>query len=180
MSFSTVQQWQFFRVPTADSSFTLADRYALTGVVQALSPDLSSVLKKQLLRYPVADTSFDASDKFALAGYAETFNTGSTTTDVFELTWTIDPTWTEVLTPAFTGAISRSLEDFGVSLIASRLTSNIDVSDRTITVAADTGRAVAVSADTNTVTVDTDSNTITPDEDTNRLVIGADDEVTIV
>ena len=86
-------QRQFLRLPIADGSFDKDDRFALIGLVRSLTSSLTSAQKKQLLRLPVVDASFTTSDKFAFFGLMESVGSAETLVDLFDVTWSLDPTW---------------------------------------------------------------------------------------
>lgn len=113
MALSSPQLRQAVRIPTPDTNVNKADKYSFLGIIQPLSPTLTSYQKKQILRLPVPDTTVGTSDQFAFLGLMEPLNTGGPTVEFFNLDWYIDPNWTANLIPVTnTGFVAPSLSTF--------------------------------------------------------------------
>lgn len=104
MAITQAQRQQLARLPVANGTLDESgDRYALAGVIEALSVGSSNITqaqRQQMARMPVADGTLDQSgDRYALAGIPQAIDATGNLVELFEGSWLIDQTWDEFLSP---------------------------------------------------------------------------------
>ena len=120
MAFVTAQKRQTLRLPTPDAAVDSIDQLALLGIwqVETSADALSTNQKRWILRLPIVDAAVDELDAWGFLQLPQTANVG-VVTDSFSLSWAIDPTYSfSVPLDSGSGAISATLENFGVNLNA--------------------------------------------------------------
>lgn len=193
MALSAAQRAQLCLLPIADSSLDAGDRYALSGVVwpETTFYAITAAQRAQLCLLPIADSSLSEGDRYALAGVVQSLNTGGDLTDVFDVTWQIDPAWTATKAPATVdGGIGVALQSASLSLLGAVTdvgpTVNADrviavaVDDDTITVALEVRETAAVDAENSLIEVDAESDEIEVADDRDTIQVNNDDTVEVV
>jgi len=128
VAITQAQRQQVARLPLANGTLDESgDRYALAGIVEALSVGSSNITqaqRQQLARMPVADGTLDQSgDRYAMAGIVQAIDAAGNIVDLFETTWIVDPTWeADQLPTSNDGQVLVEIAGFISGLVGSFLT----------------------------------------------------------
>lgn len=123
MAITQAQRQQVARLPLANSDVDESgDRYALAGIVEALSVGSSNITqaqRQQLARMPIADGTLDQiGDRYALAGITQAIDVTGNLVELFEGTWLIDQTWDAFLSPqGVDGNVFAEIAGFSVGFL---------------------------------------------------------------
>jgi len=122
------QRRQLHRLPIVDGSFGKSDRFALHGIPQALSPDLTAAQRRQWHFIPIADATIDVGDRYTLHGISQPLDTTGPLIDILEVSWSIDPTWDALLLPQSNdGFIGVGLQSIGFAFLGSAVSATVSV-----------------------------------------------------
>lgn len=179
MSLTTLQKYQMLRLVVPNATVDNEEQYALLGITEPVSYAITAAQKKQLLRLPVVDASVDTSDKWAFLGIMQPLNPGGPTIEIFNVDWTIDPTWTASELPQATdGAIAAEIEAVRASFIGTNVDPLLEaftaalkaLAEREgVAVSADIHVSVTVDRETGMVRVEVESAKLSPDRETMRI-----------
>jgi len=127
------QRRQIIRTGTAGGGITTDDRYAIAGIYLQTT-QWSEDLRRQIARaLPVVDASIGEADRYNLAHTYRSEQATGPMIEIFDVTWSINPTLTGTLLPSSVdGTVVAILQGASMDIVGVYVDPPLAVSDSTV------------------------------------------------